>query len=117
MKKIVLISALSLGFAVTAGAAVHIPYQIEEQRLAHFEEARIITRPIGGIENHYWFDYRTDIGEAKKELASDLRNASDLEDLRDAWDEYRVELSGERATYVNKMAKQGYRYGTVELTD
>ena len=55
------------------------------------------------------------MGEAQKELASDLRHVSDTEDLRDAWEEYRHELAHERRDYVKEMAERGYRYGVVTV--
>lgn len=99
-------------FAATAAQAVPTLY---EEQLAREEEQRIITSPIAGIENSLWFDYRIDITEAQKELRSDLNRASDVEDLRDAWEEYTFELRDERKDYVKKMAKRGYRMGTVTV--
>ena len=84
-----------------------------ERAIAQEEEARIISAPIAGIQNRLWFDYRNDIGEAQKELASDLRRATDIEDQRDAWSEYAHELRHERTAYVKKMEKRGYRQGQV----
>ena len=53
--------------------------------------------------------------EAQKELSSDLRRASDVEDLRDAWEEYAFELRHEREDYIHDMAERGYRgYVTLE---
>lgn len=98
--------------AATAQAAMPLLY---EEALAREEEKQIINYPIAGIENNLWFDYRIDITEAQKELKSDLNRASDLEDLRDAWEEYAEELREEREHYVKKMAKKGYRSGTVTV--
>lgn len=103
--------------AVAATAAVNTRVVLAEERMAHEEEARIITSPIGGVENHYWFDYRDNVLETQKELASDLRHASKAKDMRNAWDEYRGELSHERGHYVHVMAKRGYRYPTVDVID
>jgi len=103
--------ALTAGL-IAAGAHATAPMLFEEQ-LARAEEQRIINAPIAGIENRFWFDYRIDITEAQKELRSDLRRASDLEDTRDAWEEYADELRDEREHYVKEMAERGYRYGTV----
>ena len=89
--------------------------RLAEEQLARAEEARLLTAPIAGIENNLWFDYRLDITEAQKELASDLRRASDLEDRRDAWEEYARELKHEREDYIHDMAKRGYRQGTVYI--
>ena len=98
--------------ACTAQAAIPMLY---EEQLARQEEKLIIASPIAGIENSLWFDYRIDVTEAQKELASDLRRASDLEDRRDAWEEYARELRHERLDYVHDMAKRGYRQGVVTI--
>lgn len=108
------LTALALGCATLASAAVTVPMLYEES-LARQEEQRIIAHPIAGIENHFWFDYRVNVVEAKKELNNDLGGVSDSEDLRDAWDEYRHELAHDRAHYVKEMAERGYRYGIVTV--
>lgn len=84
-----------------------------EEMIARQEEQRIIAAPIGGVRNHFWYDYRSNVNETAKELASDLRHASDTEDLRDAWDEYRTELQHERRHYAGEMAERGYTLGNV----
>src|SRR3546814_4060410 len=86
-----------------------------EEALAREEERRIIAAPIAGIANSHWFNYRIGITEAQKEHVKDLGGASDTEDLRDAWEEYAGELKDEREHYVKKMAKRGYRQGTVTV--
>jgi len=115
MLKTLTMTALVLGVATAATAAVNTNIRTTEERMAHEEEGRIIERPIGGFENRFWFDYRINLTEARKELASDLRGASDTEDLLDAWDEYRGELSHERGHYIKEMAERGVRYGTVSV--
>lgn len=109
---------LILGLAISAAAlsgAAHATAILYEETMAREEEQRILTHPIAGIENSLWFDYRIDVTEAQKELSSDLRRASDVEDLRDAWEEYAFELRHEREDYVHDMAKRGYRgYVTFE---
>ncbi|MBI1402252.1 MAG: hypothetical protein GC147_03440 [Porphyrobacter sp.] len=110
--KLAAFAALALGLAATANAAVN---DLFEERLAHAEERLIFTAPIAGIENKLWFDYRIDVTEAQKELHSDLGRASDIEDLRDAWEEYARELRKERIHYIERMAKRGYRSGTVTV--
>lgn len=113
MKAARLAMVLALGsFAACASAAVGDLY---EERLAREEERLILTMPIAGIENRLWFDYRIDVAEAQKELSADLKRASDIEDLRDAWEEYGRELRKERKHYVAQMAKRGYRMGTVTV--
>ena len=98
--------------AATAQAALPMLY---EEAVARDEEKKIINTPIAGIENKFWFDYRIDITEAQKELKSDLGKADDIEDRRDAWEEYAEELREERFHYIKKMAKRGYRSGTVTV--
>jgi hypothetical protein len=65
--------------------------------------------------NHTWLDYQTDMSEARRELASDLRHASDEEDVRDAHEEYRQEIADARKDYVKHMRKRGYTVGTVTV--
>lgn len=113
MNKFALPSILALGLATVTTAAVPM---LHEEQLARAEEALIITSPIAGIENRFWFDYRIDVAEAQKELTSDLRRASDLEDQRDAWEEYAGELRHERIHY-EEMAERGFRMGTVIIID
>ena len=110
MKFTATLPMIALGLATAATAAVPM---LHEEKYARDQEALIFTSPIAGIENRFWFDYRIDITEAQKELTSDLRRASDVEDLRDAWEEYARELRGERKHYIEEMAERGYRYGTV----
>ena len=116
MRKLMLKIALAANVAI-AGATAHAAIIVHEEQMARLEEQQIIQAPIAGIKNHFWFDYRSNIGEAQKELASDLRGVSDSEDLRDAKDEYRSELSGERRHYIKEMREWGYRYGTVTVED
>ncbi|WP_284126061.1 hypothetical protein [Parerythrobacter aestuarii] len=109
-KATIAIAALAAGTA--AQAALPMLY---EEAAAREEEKLIINYPIAGIENARWFDYRIDITEAQKELKSDLRKASDTEDLRDAWEEYGRELKHERIDYIEDMAEKGYRIGEVTV--
>ena len=114
MKKFAILPMLGLGFATASSAAISM---LHEEEMARDEETRIITHPIAGIENRFWFDYRIDVTEAQKELSSDLRRASDVEDLREAWEEYAHQLRGEREHYVEEMAERGYRLGRVIVVD
>lgn len=109
----------ALGALATAGAsaAVYTAQPTFEESEAHREEGRIFQRPIAGLANKFWYNYQADLNEARKELASDLGQASDLEDLRDSWEEYRGELIDGRADYVQQMAKRGYRVPSVEVVD
>ena len=100
-------AAITFGLLASAGQAA-ISGLIEE-RVAREEEQLIVNTPIAGLENTLWFDYRIDITEAQKELRSDLDRASDIEDLRDAWEEYARELRKERVHYIEEMAERGYR--------
>ncbi|QPC99421.1 hypothetical protein [Qipengyuania soli] len=102
---------------VSAGAASAAVPMLLEERVAREEEKLILDHPIAGIENSLWFDYRVDVIEAQKELSSDLRRASDIEDKRDAWEEYAVELKNEREDYIHDMAKRGFRQGSVTIID
>ena len=113
MKLIHTAIVLSAGILAASGHAA-VP-MLDEEAYARAQEQRIIDTPIAGIENSLWFDYRIDITEAQKELRSDLRRASDLEDVRDAWEEYAEELIDEREHYIEEMAERGYRYGSVTI--
>ncbi|MCK0127711.1 hypothetical protein [Erythrobacter sp. F6033] len=59
--------------------------------------------------NKWWLDYKTDISEAKRELRSDLRRATDEEDRRDAHEEYRNEIADAKHDYRKEMRERGYR--------
>ena len=110
MKSITLAALVALTAAGSATAAVQILY---EEQMARDEEKLILAAPIAGIKNSRWFDYRGNVNEAQKELHSDLRGASDVEDRRDAWEEYAHELKHERIDYIEDMAEKGYRQGYV----
>jgi hypothetical protein len=110
MKSLILTPLAAFGLCSAATAAVQTLY---EETLAREEEKLILASPIAGIKNSRWFDYRADVNEAQKELHSDLRGASDIEDRRDAWEEYAHELKHERLDYIEDMAEKGYRQGYV----
>lgn len=114
MKTNTICAVLALASAAAASAAIPM---LHEERMAREEEKLILEHPIAGIENNLWFDYRTDVIEAQKELTSDLRRASDVEDRRDAWEEYAHELKHEREDYIHDMAKRGFRQGSVIIID
>lgn len=109
-KTTLVVATLTLGTAAQAALPM-----LDEEAFARDEERQIITSPIAGIENSLWFDYLIDVTEAQKELKSDLRKASDIEDLRDAWEEYGKELRHERIDYIEDMAERGYRIGEVTV--
>jgi 16S rRNA C967 or C1407 C5-methylase (RsmB/RsmF family) len=106
-----------LALVASATAAHAALPQLYEEAYARDEERRIYQAPIAGIYNSPWYDYRIDVTEAQKELASDLRGADDIEDRRDAWEEYGNELAKERRHYAETMAKLGYRDGRVIVGD
>jgi len=111
MRKFTMFACLtSTMFAVAAQAAVPV---LAEEAYAREEERQIIAAPIAGIQNSLWFVYRIDVVEAQKELSHDLGRASDIEDRRDAWEEYADELAHGRKHYIEKMARRGFRMGTV----
>lgn len=112
-----LATAALLGMAPAAVMAQEGPVSYEEQ-LAQVETQLVYQAPIAGVQNDYWFNYQTDLAEARKELTSDLRGSSDAEDNRDAWEEYRAELADARGDYAKEMAEKGYPVGEVRvLTD
>jgi hypothetical protein len=67
--------------------------------------------------NSYWLDYKTDISEAKRELASDLRHSDDENDRERAWDEYRREVADAKSDFRKEMREKGYRVGRVTVGD
>ena len=82
----------------------------------HRDRDSIVVRGQGGMplaanndSNHFWLDYTTDISEARRELRSDLRRATDEEDRRDAYAEYRHELADAKKDYVKEMTERGFR--------
>jgi hypothetical protein len=77
----------------------------------------ILDRPIAGVRNNYWYDYRSDIEEAQSELRKDLRRAKSDQDEREAWAEYRRELRDARSDYRKEMIEKGYirRRGVVTV--
>lgn len=113
MNRPILMSALALS-ALLPAAAIASPVSYEEQ-LARAEGELTLNIPIAGVENNAWFDYQTDIEEARTELKKDLRGSTDAEDERDAWDEYRTELADARHDYVKEMREKGYPTGQVRV--
>lgn len=118
MKQNIVIRAVLAALVLApASAVIAAQPMLHEESIARHEEKLIMASPIGGIENSKWFDYRINIGEAQKELSSDLRRASDLEDRRDAWAEYANELRHGRKNYVKAMARKGYRIPEIYFED
>jgi len=86
--------------------------------IAHMDAtSRVVVRsePIAGVYNKFWYNYLADILEADKELKSDLRRATDQEDIRDAWEEYEHELVDADQDYVEEMRDRNYRIGRVTI--
>jgi hypothetical protein len=100
-------TALGMAALIAAPAAAH--------DASGHTDSDLLSEPIAGIENDYWFDYLSDVTEAEQELQSDLARATDPEDRNDAWDEYRSELADARSDYAGEMAERGYREGRVIL--
>lgn len=116
MNRSIVASTLAI-LAMAPVSAMATPYgaMSYEERLAAAEDDMTLPAPIAGVQNKYWFNYRADLAEARKELAHDLRHATDAEDERDAWDEYRIELADARHDYVKEMREKGYRPGQVRV--
>ncbi len=68
----------------------------------------ILTAPIAGVRNNYWYDYKSDVEEAENELRKDLRRAKKVSDRREAWAEYNRELRDARSDYRKEMVEKGY---------
>lgn len=118
MTRFKLLAVAATVAALPAAALAQGPVESYEEQLAKVEDQLVYQAPIAGVENNYWFNYQTDLAEARKELTKDLRRSSDAEDNRDAWDEYRSELADARGDYAKEMAEKGYPVGEVRvLTD
>jgi hypothetical protein len=105
-------TGLTLVFALPATVSAGAP---RDEAPPGFQVPEIREAPIAAIYNQYWFNYRADIAEAEKELARDLRRATDREDRLDAWDEWRTEILDADKDYVKAMRKKGYRAARVIL--
>jgi hypothetical protein len=70
--------------------------------------SKILTSPMAGVRNNYWYDYRSDVEEAENELRKDLRRAKTAQDKREAWAEYERELVDARKDYRKEMVERGY---------
>lgn len=71
----------------------------------------------GDRRDTHWLDYRTDVAEARRELASDLRRADNRQDRNEAWAEYRRELADARRDYNQEVSERRGRRGTVRVED
>lgn len=114
MNRTSIIPALALIAAGAAQAALPVLY---EEALAREEEKLIFTSPIAGIENNLWFEYRIEVIDAQKDFSGELRDADDVGDRREAWEDYADELRDERLHYIEEMAERGYRDGRVLVAD
>ncbi|QJB70387.1 hypothetical protein [Parasphingorhabdus halotolerans] len=105
-------------FIVSISVATLIAVPVSEasaHRSKHGNHEPILTQPIANVENNYWFDYLSDIREAEHELTKDLRRATDEEDRRDAYEEYRNEIADANKDYRKEMRERGYRVGRVTV--
>lgn len=100
MNRIILASLATAATLITVPASAHDRIIVDGYRV-----------PISpnNDTNKWYLDYRTDISEAKRELRSDLRRATDAEDRRDAWDEYHNEIADAKKDYRKEMVERGYR--------
>jgi hypothetical protein len=108
------LSAAMPAFAAPLSRGEAVPY---ERQRAEQEEGLVLTAPFANVNNDYWYNYETDVREARHELAKDLAGASDSEDERDAWDEYRQELADARHDYAKEMREKGYPVGAVYMRE
>jgi hypothetical protein len=108
------IALLSLSGALMVGAtATTLSAHPGPENHSH-----ILTTPIAGKYNNYWYDYKSDIEEAESELRSDLRRADTAQDEREARAEFRRELADARKDYTKEMREKGYLpRGRVEVLD
>lgn len=98
--------------AVLPAAILALPIQ------AHYavgQKPEVRTEPVAGVYNKFWYNYVADINEADKELASDIKRATDEEDRYEAWEEYHQELADADKDYVKEMRERGYRIGRVTI--
>lgn len=107
MFKTATLSLLAIAASANAGYTVDSP--------AAELDIELRKEPIAGLHNAPWFNYLADLNEAEKELGNDLEGASDDEDRRDAWEEYRTELIDADKDYVQEMRERGYRAGRVTV--
>jgi hypothetical protein len=102
MKRLLVASLAIAGTCAGAPLAAHGPEIVVERY-------RSLPPSPNNFTNKWWVDYQTDISEARRELASDLRRATDAEDRRDARREYEREIEDARYDYEKEMNERGYR--------
>lgn len=114
MRTIIILAAAAIA-ALPAGASAHgakaqAAANVEAQAETEITVAGSMLRPaLNNDSNGFWIDYRTDVSEAKRELASDLSAATDDEDVREAWAEYYREIKDAQKDYTKEMNERGYR--------
>lgn len=93
------ILGLALAFAAPLPAKAHPGHQ---------NHNHVMKKPLAGIYNNYWYDYKSDVDEAENELRKDLRRAKTAQDKREAWQEHNRELSDGQYDYRKEMVELGY---------
>ena len=102
----VLFASLTTAVALTAMPASAHPGHNHDRIIV--DGYRVPIAP-NNDSNKWWVDFKTDISEARRELRSDLRRATDAEDRRDAYDEYHNEIADAKKDYTKEMRERGYR--------
>lgn len=97
--------------AVLPVALLVLPHSPALAKRAAIETGR--TAAPNNEMNPWWRDYQTDLSEARRELASDLRRANDPGDRQDAYAEYEREVLDARHDYQKEMVERGYNVGSV----
>lgn len=83
---------------------------------AHSQTAGgVFTKPIAGVRDNHWYDYRSDLEEAQIELHKDLKDADSYKDRRRAYAEYHREIADARHDYVKEAREKGLIRGTVTV--
>jgi hypothetical protein len=96
---------------IAAGVAIVLAAGLALKANAHpggERHVNVLTAPLAGVHNNYWYDYRSDVDEAENELRKDLRRAKTEQDRREAWEEYNRELRDARKDYTKEMVEKGY---------
>ncbi len=113
MKLVVALAVTAGGFSLAGGIAPGL-----KAHPGKHQHTKILTKPIAGVRNNYWYDYLSDVQEAENELRKDLDDAKDAKDRRQAWKEYNHELADARKDYRKEMIEKGYiRKGRVTVFD
>ncbi len=99
----ILVASLAL-----AGTLISAPLAAHDREIL-VERYRSLPPSPNNYTNKWWVDYETDISEARRELRSDLRRATDAEDRFDARREYEREIADARYDYEKEMNERGYR--------